>query len=168
VSRGVSSITGRGEQQLMEVNEETIDSQLSLGLSASNHSGKVVFSKAIALLESARQSPSCQRLATANLLSSCKDLQQTIETEYHVQELQSLYAINLAICELPVSTTPDACDFVRSNDGKRKAQSSINRNIRKCLSALESRPQWWTSYSNNNQNAMTICQAVRADVERGK
>lgn len=35
-----------------------------------------------------------------------------------------------------------------------------------CLRALESRPQWWTSYSNSRQNAMVICQAARIETER--
>lgn len=35
-----------------------------------------------------------------------------------------------------------------------------------CLKSLESRPQWWTSYSNSRQNAMVICQATRVEMEK--
>ena len=38
--------------------------------------------------------------------------------------------------------------------------------MEQCLKALESRPQWWTSYSNNRQNAMVICQAARIETEK--
>ena len=38
--------------------------------------------------------------------------------------------------------------------------------LEQCLKALESRPQWWTSYSNSRQNAMVICQASRIEVEK--
>lgn len=41
------------------------------------------------------------------------------------------------------------------------------RHIRECLQSLESRPQWWTSYSNSRQNAAIMCQAARADIEKG-
>ncbi|KAI9925205.1 hypothetical protein MW887_006125 [Aspergillus wentii] len=35
-----------------------------------------------------------------------------------------------------------------------------------CLKSLESRPQWWTSYSNSRQNAVVICQAARVENEK--
>ncbi|KAI7969967.1 hypothetical protein EIK77_000363 [Talaromyces pinophilus] len=35
-----------------------------------------------------------------------------------------------------------------------------------CLRGLESRPQWWTSYSNSRQNAIVICQAARIEIEK--
>ncbi|OKL55663.1 hypothetical protein UA08_08963 [Talaromyces atroroseus] len=38
--------------------------------------------------------------------------------------------------------------------------------VEKCLSGLESRPQWWTSYSNSRQNAIVICQAARVETEK--
>jgi hypothetical protein len=37
-----------------------------------------------------------------------------------------------------------------------------------CLKSLESRPQWWTSYSNNRQNAVVMCQAARGQIEKGE
>lgn len=40
------------------------------------------------------------------------------------------------------------------------------QDLEQCLKSLESRPQWWTSYSNNRQNAMIICQASRIEAEK--
>jgi hypothetical protein len=40
------------------------------------------------------------------------------------------------------------------------------KDLEQCLRSLESRPQWWTSYSNNRQNAMIICQASRIETEK--
>lgn len=37
-----------------------------------------------------------------------------------------------------------------------------------CLASLESRPQWWTSYSNARQNAIAICHAARTEIEKGE
>jgi hypothetical protein len=38
--------------------------------------------------------------------------------------------------------------------------------VEACLRGLESRPQWWTSYSNSRQNAIVICQAARIEIEK--
>lgn len=38
--------------------------------------------------------------------------------------------------------------------------------LEQCLKTLESRPQWWTSYSNSRQNALIICQASRMEKEK--
>lgn len=40
------------------------------------------------------------------------------------------------------------------------------KDLEQCLRSLESRPQWWTSYSNNRQNAIIICQASRIEAEK--
>ena len=38
---------------------------------------------------------------------------------------------------------------------------------KRCIKRLEERPQWWTTLSNNIQNAMMVCAAVRHEVEQG-
>lgn len=38
--------------------------------------------------------------------------------------------------------------------------------LEQCLRTLESRPQWWTSYSNSRQNALVICHASRIETEK--
>ncbi|GLA81240.1 hypothetical protein AtubIFM56815_004882 [Aspergillus tubingensis] len=46
------------------------------------------------------------------------------------------------------------------------AETVSKRHLESCLRSLESRPQWWTSYSNSRQNAVVICQAARFENER--
>jgi len=40
--------------------------------------------------------------------------------------------------------------------------------VTRCISALQSSPQSWTSYSNAQQNVMVVCQASRSAMEKGK
>ncbi|RAK90156.1 nuclear membrane fusion protein Kar5 [Aspergillus costaricaensis CBS 115574] len=46
------------------------------------------------------------------------------------------------------------------------AETVAKGQLESCLRSLESRPQWWTSYSNSRQNAVVICQAARFENER--
>lgn len=112
-------------------------------------------------------------------------------TETILDQLKSTYAARLAICELVEAgaTVPSECSslmppqpskrdrkiasfFMRS---KRSIANNANgvleadtETLLHCLKSLESKPQWWTSYSNSRQNAVVICQAVRSQVERGQ
>lgn len=42
----------------------------------------------------------------------------------------------------------------------------IQADLDECLTALEAKPQTWTSYSNAKQNAVFFCQATRSQVEK--
>lgn len=132
-------------------------------------------------------SPSCNRVAATLLLSSCQILEgSTHSTEASLDDIRSTYAAQLAMCEISSAglAIPQECKSLKpvteplglrglhglSNEGKVK--SAVPRNIDKsqlsqCLRSLESRPQWWTSYSNSRQNAIVMCQAARADIEKG-
>lgn len=105
------------------------------------------------------------------------------DTHETLDRIRSVYAARLAICELdgagasvpspclPVTATPSTtksrfgftAKFKAANNGTDSVPSEL---LEQCLRALESRPQWWTSYSNNRQNAMVICQASRMEVEQ--
>lgn len=146
-----------------------------------------VYSQAFELLNSMQASPSCNRLAALTLLNSC----QTIEGSAHdhegsLDDIKSTYAAQLAICEISSTglTIPPECESLNltnekgrirgfdehSNEGRVKPSSRKKigkRHLSQCLRSLESRPQWWTSYSNSRQNAVIVCQAARADIDRG-
>ncbi|KAK5141615.1 hypothetical protein LTR04_002533, partial [Oleoguttula sp. CCFEE 6159] len=141
-------------------------------------------------------SPSCNRIATATLLNSCSSLDahggaDKSSTESILDEVKSVYAARLAVCELTgaKATIPDQCSsFVPvERDGKRQGFGGFLRRkgrrskateytadydditevqLEQCLRALESRPQWWTSYSNARQNAVIMCQATRSEIEK--
>jgi hypothetical protein len=115
-----------------------------------------------------------------------------IDAEKHLDQIKSLFAARIAVCELLEARAdfPSACsELTPSTQTKRPSGVGLVswRIIRhkveagrslpdfvsdiqfgQCLKGLESRPQWWTSYSNAKQNAVIMCQAVRHDIERGK
>jgi len=124
-----------------------------------------VHTQALSMLSNLEAAPSCVRDATKELLSSCHDLTanaQAIISSF--DEVKSGYGAKLAVCELQAagSSIPGSCSTT-SLIGRMMGKGKLA----KCLRDLESRPQWWTSYSNNRQNAAVLCQAARAEIERG-
>ncbi|KAF5866630.1 hypothetical protein ETB97_010724 [Aspergillus alliaceus] len=147
-----------------------------------------VFTEAVQLLESMRSSPSCNRLAASRLVTSCQSIGEktsNIDTETYLllEHTRSLYAARLAICELngagtsippaclPVTIPPPQKKGIFGFSAKSKVPVNVmdsipNQLLESCLKSLESRPQWWTSYSNSRQNAFLICQATRIENEK--
>lgn len=148
-----------------------------------------IFSEAVQLLDSLKTSPSCNRIAATKLVTSCQDFESTgnVASDTHTQEsldhIRSVYAARLAICELDGAgaSVPSPCFPVTVPSPTVKTRLGFLPKFKapdigsdvvppellgQCLKALESRPQWWTSYSNNRQNAMVICQASRMEVEQ--
>lgn len=147
----------------------------------------VIFTEAVQLLESMKSAPSCNRLAATKLVTSCqsisgKDNGLGSDNYVTLERIRSLYAARLAICELdgagasiPASCSPVAVSLPQKRtffgfSGKYKPQNDIEdipqHLVEYCLKSLESRPQWWTSYSNSRQNALVICQAARIEGEK--
>ena len=155
-----------------------------------------VFDKAIGYISSLRSGPSCARFATATLLRSCQDVEGAVQStrddtesfEVTLDQLKSTYAARLAVCELieAGASVPSECSSLTPAGRPRQERNLARILVRKttmksqdgmpnpdgatlkqCLTSLESRPQWWTSYSNNRQNAVVMCQAVRGQIERG-
>lgn len=141
-----------------------------------------VFSNAIQLLESMKSSPSCSKIAATKLLTSCQSLsapEHSRESKIMttLDQIKSIYAVRLALCELTGAGTaiPMACAplHIAKNKPNTAAanfldieDSTSSTKLQSCLNTLESRPQWWTSYSNSRQNALVICQAARIEVEK--
>ncbi|OQD81022.1 hypothetical protein PENANT_c030G10807 [Penicillium antarcticum] len=147
-----------------------------------------VFKEAIDLLESLKSSPSCSRVAATRLVVSCQafggDKDRTHADSPNTMDfLRSVYAARLAICEIEGAgtTVPQSClpvtvptapqkgrfGFASRHKSSDNAADEMPREIlEQCLRTLESRPQWWTSYSNSRQNALTICQASRIETEK--
>ena len=65
---------------------------------------------------------------------------------------------------------PGPSGFVKAaRDENIPGQSEISSHqLSQCLHALESRPQWWTSYSNSRQNAVVMCRAAQEDIAKGE
>lgn len=130
------------------------------------------FTHALEILASIQASPSCNRVAASTLLDSCHSIEGSEpDAEASIEDYRSIYAAQLAMCEIESvnSVKPQSCDqLVTMAKGKSKGLRKIRKDrLSQCLQSLESRPQWWTSYSNNRQNAGVMCQAARIDIEKG-
>ena len=149
------------------------DVLVSAALRRPNDDQSVVYNQALALLTSAQASPSCYRVATSGLLDSCHSIDGTKpDAELRLDDVRSVYAAKLAICEIAKANSdiPQSCQFhvkSASHDTKEGGTGISRLALDKCLRALESRPQWWTSYSNSRQNAVILCRAARTDIEKG-
>ncbi|KAL5336663.1 hypothetical protein BJX70DRAFT_273693 [Aspergillus crustosus] len=148
------------------------------------------FAQATELLESIKMSStSCNQAAASKLITSCAsigrkpDMSMESDTYLAIENVRSLYAARLAVCELTGAgaSIPSLCRPINAPAAQQNGmfgffhrQSSpawdfdaVSREILEpCLKSLESRPQWWTSYSNNKQNAVVICQAARIENEK--
>jgi hypothetical protein len=142
-----------------------------------------VFANAIQLLESMKSLPSCSRIAAMKLLTSCQSLSSSetsggAEIAHILDRVKSIYAARLALCELSGAgaAIPLSCSSIRIASDRIRNESAIDLMdiaddfaapiVEGCLRGLESRPQWWTSYSNSRQNAIVICQAARIEIEK--
>lgn len=127
-------------------------------------------------------------MAATKLVTSCQVIESSADNigakDYlTLESLRSLYAARLAICELDGAAVsiPAACapvnvlhsqkksrfGFLAKHETKPHIEHDFPQQVLKpCLQSLESRPQWWTSYSNNRQNALVICQAARIENEK--
>jgi DNA polymerase III alpha subunit len=83
------------------------------------------------------------------LISDCSIL------EASHSDLRYRYASRLAVCEFEAT-------------GVNYPSECRNGRHEKCIKRLEERPQWWTTLSNNIQNVLVICAAVRHEVEEGR
>ena len=134
-----------------------------------------IYSHALQLLSAMQGSPSCNRVAASTLLDSCHSIDGSRQdAEISFEDARSIYAAQLAMCEIASaeSSIPHSCQALVPVLGSKVHKISPQESIRKgqlsqCLQTLESRPQWWTSYSNSRQNAVIMCQAARVDIEKG-
>lgn len=145
-----------------------------------------IFNEAVHILDSMKTSPSCNRVAATRLVVSCQNFTDSQDdTDSNDPDsldlLRSTYAARLALCEIDEAaiTIPTSClpvtvsrppksrfGFVNRHRGADTSDKISKEVLRQCLRTLESRPQWWTSYSNSRQNALIICQASRMEADK--
>jgi len=181
-------------QRLLTYSPDVVSDALEIGLASLIETPVVhhgdVFSQAIRIIHDYDRAPSCHRVATKALLDSCQSLEPADRSANLALDLvKSAFAARLAICELNgagaavptecMSMIPKASDdqslLCRSTgyhcDSREKPKpdfSPISQpETNACLRALESKPQWWTSYSNARQNAVLMCHAAREQIEHG-
>ncbi|KAL4922442.1 hypothetical protein BDW62DRAFT_197116 [Aspergillus aurantiobrunneus] len=173
----------------MQIHSLSEDVDLISFLNSKTQKYDELFTKALTLLESIKSSPSCNRIAATKLVTSCQSIGRTPDTpgDSHtylaLENFRSLYAVRLAICELngagisipppchPVNVLPPPRKGIFGRHTKNSPTTSdcdtvSKKELEPCLKSLESRPQWWTSYSNSRQNAIVICQASRSEIDK--
>ena len=139
----------------------------SFGATGSND----YFEQARHRLSVMESSSTCKRAATIKLLDTCENLQTGTHDE-DLESVQNLYAAHLAICELegaarklpqpcrlPLLSSSDGLALVLDGEGKAR--------LRDCISALHSKSQSWTSYSNNRRDAYVWCKVMRPGFDQG-
>ncbi|GES64340.1 nuclear membrane fusion protein Kar5 [Aspergillus terreus] len=172
---------------LSQKNSSAEDVDLVSFLSSKTQQQDAIFAEAVQLLKSMESSASCNRIAASRLVTSCQSIggkTDPMDSDIYLtlEHVRSLYAARLAICEIngAGASTPSPClpvtvfspqqkgmfGFVRPKYQLNEADAPSAEALEHCLKSLESRPQWWTSYSNSRQNAVVICQAARIENER--
>lgn len=153
-----------------------------------------VITQAVDFVISMQSAPTCTRLAASHLMNECRLLEHAPDfaksrPEAYLDNIKTEYAAKLAVCELisaqpqnPVP--PPQCEILVpsskacakggrwwysgadiSND-KQCYPTFKMYQYTKCLESLQSKPQFWTSFSNAKQNAVVMCQASRDAIER--
>lgn len=134
--------------------------------------------------------PSCESIASAALAYSCGSLDSS--NGHLIEHVKSVYAARLAVCELLNANIeiPRQCfAFVPHPDSYKKVEmksflkagrlsnanllypkydSETEAHTDECITALHETPQYWTSYSNNKQTTLSICQAMHAGEHAGE
>ncbi|KAF2485697.1 hypothetical protein BDY17DRAFT_110125 [Neohortaea acidophila] len=136
--------------------------------------------------------PSCHKVATAALMHSCsapRDSDEPSAMNVVLSDAWKAYGAGLAVCELleaQADIPPNCAAFVpnEANTKKRAMAGYLfdeshskpstlypqydeitNNRLGGCLTALEQRPQSWTSYSNSKQNAVVICHTLQGELQ---
>ncbi|KAF2274702.1 uncharacterized protein EI97DRAFT_468590 [Westerdykella ornata] len=155
-------------------------------------------SEALQIIHPIQSGPRCHYQAALNLLNDCKFLESAspdvkVDSEATLQQLETIYAARLAVCELMsanvpippdckvVTPSPEACIKKRSGytswfsqaerpNGDRLCYpgSPPPKEFQRCMKALFSQNQSWMSYSNARQNAVVMCHASRDVIEKEK
>ena len=141
-------------------------------------------------MESVAKLPICNKIASAGLLNSCAELDHASTVsldkslDVMLEKSKNIYAARLAVCELDDASAlvPKECQAFRPDErssffrlllpGRRTDypvyDDETAGHLDRCLKALSRNPQTWTSYSNARQNAIVMCHAMRASIEKGE
>ncbi|KAL4983768.1 hypothetical protein BDW68DRAFT_181293 [Aspergillus falconensis] len=173
----------------VQIPDPTEDVDLVSFLNSRTQKHDELLTEALQLLDTLNSSSSCNKLAATKLVSSCKSIGRNTESSggsdiyLTLEHVRSLYAARLAICELSGAgiSIPSPCRSVNGSPAPRRRlwgrqpgnsfatedfEYMQKADFEPCLKVLESRPQWWTSYSNSKQNAVVICQASRTEIDK--
>ena len=153
-----------------------------------------IFNRAVQIIQDLQHESTCHKQAVYHLAGSCnkidvKPSEGNPHTEQVAESHESLFAARLAVCEISQAhvAIPKDCDIMlpkHSTDTVHgwkafwTSQSTAKSDwtypsvseveIGRCVTALHQVVQFWTSYSNAKQGAVSLCEASRSDNRRGK
>ena len=116
----------------------------------------------------------CHQAAAAQLLITCKTVGANVAQDEGKHELlertKSVYAVRVAVCETGEgkAAIPPACIPILDIPQRLEHEIDVvnSRTLAPCLGALMAEHYYWTSYSNNRQDANTLCQATTLESSR--
>ena len=126
-----------------------------------------VFEKAMHVIDSLAAQSTCHQQAAAQLLITCKaagkDSKLGSGRHEFLERTKSTYAVRVAVCETGEgrAAVPAACRLVLDMPQHSQGDLEVinSKQLASCLEALMTEHYYWTSYSNNRQEANTLCQA---------
>lgn len=140
-----------------------------------------VFTQAMISLQNLQGESFCHRLAVQLLMNNCKNIKEISDQglpfkhDAHKNQVEG-FITGLTLCVLARGefVISDSCaPFTASallrahQQGKRKLDVSKEQNDA-CVAALSRDPSQWTTWLSQQREALTICRAVRLDIEKGK
>ncbi|KAJ9608531.1 hypothetical protein H2200_007519 [Cladophialophora chaetospira] len=136
--------------------------------------GDPIFEKAMRVVDALATQSTCHQAAAGQLLVTCKAVGANMAKEDGKYELleraKSVYAIRVAVCETGEgkADVPSMCNPILSIPLRLDHEIDVisSRTLAPCLGALMEEHFYWTSYSNNRQDANTLCQATTLESTR--
>lgn len=139
-----------------------------------------VYTQAMISLQNLQGESFCHRLAVQLLMNNCKDIKeisdQGLPFKHDAHKLQvEGFITGLTLCVLARGefTISDSCaPFTGSallrahQQGKRKLDVSREQNDA-CVASLSRDSSQWATWLSQQREALTICRAVRLDIEKG-
>lgn len=116
----------------------------------------------------------CHQAAAAQLLITCKaagrDSKLGPGKHEFLERTKSTYAVRVAVCETGEgrAAVPPACRLVLNVPQRLQGDLEVvnSKTLASCLESLMAEHYYWTSYSNNGQEANTLCQAGSLEASR--
>ena len=163
----------------LSIPEDFSDTDLTTMLESTARNSEV-YTKALISLQNLQGESSCHRLAVQLLMNNCKDTTEMSDHglpfmhDAHKNQVEG-FITGLTLCVLargefviPASCSPfTASALLRAHkQGKRSLDVSKEQNDC-CVAALSRDSSQWATWLFQQKEAMTICLAVRPDIEKG-
>ena len=133
-----------------------------------------IFERAMHVVDTLATQSTCHQAAAAQLLVTCKAVGANMAHEDGKHELleraKSVYAVRVAVCETGEgrAEVPSACQPILHIPQRLDHEIDVlsSKTVAPCLGALMIEHYYWTSYSNNRQDANTLCLATTLESTR--